>query len=97
LTELEDNNILQDHEKRITDLEKNYAEVKKDLAVVNNSQLRMETTLLNESREQKILLNKLIDHQFGLNKLNLAGKWQFWAATVGSGGVLYLILEFLTK
>jgi hypothetical protein len=82
--------IVQDHEKRIIELEKNSL-------LVNNTLLKVENTLLTESRETRALLNKMIEKQFGLAKINLAKKWEFWFAIVGSGGILYAVLDVLSK
>lgn len=94
-----DNSILKDHEKRISELEKNFG-------IIQNSQLRMESTLLNESRLQKDLLHKLIDQKFvldktqlkqtfDLDKINILKKWEFWIASLGSGGILFFVAEKL--
>jgi hypothetical protein len=94
-----DKYILQDHEKRISELEKNFG-------IIQNSQLRIENTLLDESRQQKDLLHKLIDHKFvldktqlkqtfDLDKINILKKWEFWIASIGSGGILFFIAEKL--
>jgi hypothetical protein len=99
MTDELDNSILKDHEKRITELEKNFG-------IIQNSQLRMESTLLNESRMQKDLLHKLIDQKFvldktqlkqtfDLDKIDILKKWEFWIAAIGSGGILFFIAEKL--
>jgi hypothetical protein len=99
LTNQLDKQVLQDHEKRITELETNFG-------IIQNTQLRMESTLLNESRLQKDLLHKLIDQKFvldktqlkqtfDLDKINILKKWEFWIAAIGSGGILFFIAEKL--
>lgn len=87
--------MVQDHEKRISQLEKNYDEVKRDIAQIQNGQLRIETTLLQESRDQKALLNKIITQKFSIDKINTVEKWKFLLALFGSGGILYLIIELI--
>jgi hypothetical protein len=87
--------MVQDHEKRIGQLEKNYDEVKRDIAQIQNGQLRIETTLLQESRDQKALLNKIITQKFSIDKINTTEKWKFLGALVGSGGILYVIIELI--
>lgn len=89
--------MVQDHEKRILTLEQNYSEVKKELTVVQNSQLRTENTVLNESREQKDLLNKLLDHVLYTRKFNLSKKWQLALAIFGGGGIFYAFIELVSK
>jgi hypothetical protein len=94
----ETNNRLDDHEKRIVELEKNYAETK-------NGMLRLENTVLQEGKEQKQLLNKLIDHFFTerqevrQTRVKLSEiRWQTVAALLGGGGAIALVTQwFLTK
>src|SRR5438309_3520826 len=87
--------MVQDHEKRISQLEKNYDEVRREMTTIHNGQLRIENTLLIESKEQKELLKKLIDQKFGLDVINTSGKWRFFITALGSGGILYLLFELL--
>lgn len=84
-----------DHEKRISELEKNHTEMK-------NGMLRIENTVLQEGKEQKQILNKLMDHFFEERKdvrqgnLKLSEiRWQTIAALLGGGGVLALIIQYL--
>ncbi|PTY76932.1 hypothetical protein B5V89_16520 [Heyndrickxia sporothermodurans] len=50
--------IVQDHEKRILALEKNYADLTNKMQAVETGQLRIEKTLLEEGKEQKNLINE---------------------------------------
>lgn len=45
--------IVQDHEKRILELEKNYGEVRKEITVVQTSQTKIENMLYTQNTEQK--------------------------------------------
>lgn len=84
--------ILKDHENRIQTLEKNYDQMQRDIAQIQNGQLRIETTFLQESRDQKNLLNKLIDQKFDLDKTNLTSRWKFILTACGSGGIFVVVL-----
>lgn len=86
---------LDNHEKRITELEKNYYETK-------NGMLRMENTLLQQGKEQKDLINKLIDHFFDdrkdarNNKVKLSEiKWTTLVGLFGGGSVIVLVVQWL--
>jgi hypothetical protein len=89
---------LDDHEKRISDLEKNQYEMR-------NSMLRIENTVLSEGKEQKQLLNKLLDHFFEDRKdvrnvkVRLSEiRWTTLVGLFGTGGAIALVINwFLTK
>ena len=87
--------MVQDHEKRIISLEQNYSEVQRELTTVQNSQLRTENTVMSESREQKVLLNRLLDHVLDARKFNLTKKWQLILAIFGGGGAFYAVIQIL--
>lgn len=56
--------MVQDHEKRILELEKNYSEVKKEITVVQTSQSKIENMLYTQNTDQRELIdkqNKLIE------------------------------------
>lgn len=56
--------MVQDHEKRILELEKNYNEVKKEITVVQTSQAKIENMLYTQNTDQRELIdkqNKLIE------------------------------------
>lgn len=104
--------MVQDHEKRILELEKNYSEVKKEITVVQTSQSKMENMLYTQNTEQKELIEKhqkeqrtlldtLLTHTLGIKKDNNTKKWEIIGAVAGGvvsgGGILYLIIEALTK
>ncbi|MCP3738829.1 hypothetical protein [Rossellomorea sp. BNER] len=83
------------HERRITELEKNQYEMK-------NGMLRIENTVLQQGKEQKDMLSKFIDHFFQdrkdvrQNKTKLSEiRWQTIATLLGGGGVLVLIIQWL--
>lgn len=89
--------IVQDHEKRIIKLEQNYSEVQRELTNVQNSQLRTENTVLETSRQQKELLERLLDHVLGSKTFVLNKKWQLILTIFGGGGLVYAVLDLLDK
>jgi chromosome segregation ATPase len=103
--------IVQDHEQRLiqhsheiqelranqTEFTNQMEELKRNQEQTQNSMLKLENTVLKANGEQKELLNKLIDNHFDLKKINLTNKWQFALTAISGGGVLYLIVEILTK
>lgn len=90
------NNIadqVQDHERRIVELERNQAELK-------NGMLRIENTVLQESSTQKELLNKLVEHHFGIKTKMLDSKTKIVLGLLGSGGLasfITLLFQWFTK
>lgn len=100
--------IVQDHENRITELEKNYSEVKREIAVVQASQSKIENMIYRQNTEQRELIdhhqkeqNKmfstLLTHTLGIKKENHKQKWQLIGALFGGGGVVVLIVELVQK
>ncbi|MED4399757.1 hypothetical protein [Metabacillus fastidiosus] len=98
--------IVQDHEQRILALEQNYSTLSNKMQAVETGQMRIENTLLRESREQKELINKqrdeqdelfdtLVKHTLGIKKNNSNKKWELALAVVGGGGLLYAVFEIL--
>lgn len=96
--------IVQDHEKRILELEKNYSEVKKEITVVQTSQSKIEGMLYDQNTEQKELIEKhqknqtalldtLLSHTLGIRQESHKQKWQIIGAMVGGGGILYVVIE----
>ncbi|RYI24993.1 hypothetical protein EVU96_25240 [Bacillus infantis] len=95
-------NKLDDHEKRISQLETSYYSLESKITGVENGQLRLENTILNEFKEAKGLTNKLIDHQFGLDKKKLSGKEKITLALItagsgflGTGGLIAVLQLFI--
>src|SRR5690606_7716546 len=71
--------IVQDHEQRILELEKNYSEVQKEITIVQTSQSKIENMLYKQNTEQKelidkhqkeqrVLLDTLLGHTLGIKK-----------------------------
>lgn len=96
--------MVQDHEKRIIELERNYSEVTKEINAVQASQSKIENMIYTQNTEQKEinqkyqkeqrdLLNTLINHTLGIRKDTNKHKWQVLAAAVGGGGFFYLLIE----
>ena len=88
--------LVQDHEKRITQLEKNEQELK-------NSMLRLENTVINSSNTTNNLLNKLVDHHFSDKTEQTKSKTEIikakiglWSGILGAGGVVVLFLQWLS-
>ncbi|HZH61765.1 MAG TPA: hypothetical protein VEY70_19770 [Metabacillus sp.] len=86
---------LDEHERRITDLEKNQYEMR-------NGMLRLENTVLQQGKEQKDLLNKLIDHFFDdrkdarNSKVRLSEiKWTTLVGLFGGGSAIVLVIQWL--
>ncbi|MGG1014863.1 hypothetical protein ABE169_06750 [Bacillus subtilis] len=87
--------VVQDHEKRIIALEKGQEELK-------NGMLKIENTVLAEGREQRGMLQQMIQYSFedkqhkreNSSKLDQL-KWTTISGIVSSGGIVYLILEKL--
>lgn len=91
--------IVQDHERRILDLEKNHTEMK-------NGMLRIENTVLQEGQNQKQILNsineKLLEHFFGerkeirTNKVKMSEiRWTTVAGILGAGGGVALVVQWV--
>lgn len=100
--------IVQDHEKRILELEKNYSEVKKEITVVQTSQSRIENMLYTQNTEQKELIAKhhkeqsemlsaLFTHTLGIKKDAHTQKWKLFGVLIGGGGIIALFVELLQK
>lgn len=114
--------MVQDHEKRIINLEEGQTQLQQSQAETNeavkaiqkendsnrHSMLKLENTVLQSNKEQKELLNKLIDYslntstkekerEYDLKKINLVNKWQVALTLVGSGSILILIIQLLFK
>lgn len=98
--------MVQDHEKRIIELERNYSEVKKEINAVQASQSKIEGLLYDQNteqkqlidkhqKEQKDLLNTLLTHTLGIKSDSNKHKWGVIAAAVGGGGLTYMIFEFV--
>jgi len=91
----------ENHEQRITDLEKSYVALENKINVVETGLYRVENTVVAEFREQRGLLNRLIENQFKLDKQKLTGKEKVRLALIslltgglGAGGIVSLILHF---
>lgn len=100
--------IVQDHEKRILELEKNYGEVRKEITVVQTSQAKIENMLYTQNTEQKELIDKhqreqtalldtLLSHTLGIKKDNNRQRKDILIALFGGGGILFLLIETLQK
>lgn len=100
--------VVQDHEMRITQLEKNDIEFK-------NSLLKLENTVINSSNTTNNLLNRLVDHHFAdkqsqttskteIIKTETTGKTEVTKAklgllggVLGGGGALVLVIQWIAS
>lgn len=94
--------VVQDHEKRITVLEEQYRQVGIKLNEVEKGQYRLENTVTSEFRENRGLLNRLIENQFKLDKQKMTGREKIilaiialFSGGIGAGGIVTLVLQFL--
>ncbi|EEG69863.1 hypothetical protein BIFPSEUDO_04511, partial [Bifidobacterium pseudocatenulatum DSM 20438 = JCM 1200 = LMG 10505] len=99
---------IENHETRITALEKNYADLTNKMQAVETGQLRIEKTLLVEGKEQKKLinqqreeqqelLNRLLEHTLNIRKITAIKKWDLALALFGAGGLIYAVISLLEK
>jgi len=102
---------LDNHEKRIADLEKNYGEVIEKIGNMEKGQLELQNVVLKTAGDQKDLLNKLIEHSLGISvkqeetkgevsKLKINSKKEITLALLGGGGfvgILTAVISFWDK
>lgn len=90
------NAVLQDHESRITNLEREFTNLEKGM-------LRIENTVMSEGKEQRSLINKMLENQFQLNKRKLTSSEKVKIATISmigtilGGGALVGIISLFVK
>lgn len=97
--------IVQDHERRLTTVEERVHKLEENQLEMKNGFLRVENTVLQEGKEQKHLLNKLMDHFFEERKDNRSNKvklsevrWTTIAGLLGGGGAVAVFTQWvLTK
>jgi hypothetical protein len=65
---MEDKTMLDDHEQRITALERNYEKVEIRMGGVENGIGRVESTVLREGQNQTHMLNRILEQHFELKK-----------------------------
>lgn len=92
---------VQDHEVRITTLEKSYSDMQLEMNSLKNIQLQTQNTLLEGNKHQNDLLNKIIEQTFGLKTTKNNNMWKTIGLSVGSGGLLVVavvgIIELFQK
>lgn len=89
--------VWQNHERRITTLEVNFAGVAEKLD-------RVDQTIKEGNQENKEMLNtintRMVDEFFGKKKMDRANMWKLVLSIsgglAGGGGLLYIIIEKLT-
>ncbi|WP_191556457.1 hypothetical protein [Metabacillus idriensis] len=97
--------IVQDHERRLVTVEERMDKLEENQLEMKNGFLRVENTVLQEGKEQKHLLNKLMDHFFEERKDNRKNKvrlseirWTTVAGLLGGGGAAAVLVQWvLTK
>ena len=89
--------IVEDHEKRIMALEDQQSKMLLEMKTIQSSQYKIENTVLNEGKEQKALLNKLLTYHLDMNKTKISNRHQLMLTFFGGGGTLYFIFELVVK
>lgn len=83
--------IWQNHENRITTIEVNQDNISQQMN-------GLERVVKDESKEQKALLNKLIEHHLDTNKMKLSSFWKLVLNITGAGGLfmalVYAVVQF---
>jgi mevalonate kinase len=94
--------VVQDHERRITILEQKYEQFDIKLNAVEKGQYRLENTVTSEFRENRGLLNRLIENQFKLDKQKMTSKEKVTLSIItlvsgglGAGSIVSLVLAFI--
>ena len=98
---------LDNHEKRIADLEKNYGEVIEKIGNMEKGQLELQNVILKSAGDQKELLNKLIEHSLGItvkqeetkgevSKLKVNSKKEIILSLLGGGGIVSIIAAVIS-
>lgn len=89
--------VVQDHEIRITQLEKNDIEFR-------NSLLKLENTVINSSNTTNTLLNRLVDHHFADKQSQTTSKTEIvkakfglWGGILGGSGALVLVIQWVIE
>ena len=90
--------ILQDHEQRLRILEGNQEKMSRQLDSLQVSQNRIEVKVMEEGKETRELLHRLIDHHFGIKGKELDRSTEIWVKSLsligGGTGIIALILNF---
>ena len=91
--------ILQDHERRITTLENTFSQYGNKIEGLERQMNNIEGKIDENGRQQKELLDQLITHHLDMNKFKLGKRWQLILNIFGAGGILtvfiYAIIQFL--
>ncbi|MEK4922402.1 hypothetical protein MKX78_10820 [Cytobacillus sp. FSL R5-0569] len=91
------NNRVDDHENRIQSLEQYRLEQEKLNSEIRNKLTETEMTVLKESGKQQEMTQKLLDHVLNGKKFSQEQFWKLGFILLGSGGLIYIIVEALTK
>ena len=88
--DVEDMPIWQNHEQRITTLEVT-------MTGLANKMDKVESTIKEGNKEQKDMLNtinnRMVEEFFDKKKINLANGWKLLFTLLGTGGLLYLLID----
>ena len=89
-----DMTIWQNHEQRISALEAT-------VVGFSHKMDSLEKVVKDESKEQKTLLKRLIDHHLSTNKFKLSQFWKLVLNLTGAGSILgvfiYALVQFFNK
>lgn len=97
--EMEDMPIWQNHEQRITNLESTVQGFSLKMDNIESKMDEVGRSVKEEGKEQKALLNRLINHHLATNRFKLSSFWKLILNITGAGGLLiavvYAVLQFL--
>jgi hypothetical protein len=97
---------LDDHEKRIGELETNYGKVIQKIDSMERGQVELQNIVLKSSGDQKDLLNKLIEHSLGISvkqeetkgevsKLKISSRKEIIIGLIGGGGITGILVSLV--
>lgn len=96
--------VINDHENRLKKVETGIENLTKEMTTMQNSQIKLENTVMKEGRDTREILNKLLDHFFKTDTQKLDMKKEVKLkiiATVGSllgaGGAVTMLVQFFSN
>lgn len=63
------------------------------LTQLENNSIKLENTILKEGQETRRILEQVIAHTQNMEKT----KFDLWVKVIGSGGIIYIIIEYVLK
>lgn len=88
---------IDNHEERIKSLEEYRLQQEKMNMEIKNKLTDTEMTVLKESGKQQEMTQKLLDHVLNSKSFAQREFWKLAGVAIGSGGVLYILVEALAK